>query len=511
MNNRNISIQLEEITMKISRSIKGAIIIFTGCLLLIGAEATAQNPNWSVYYAGFDNTMRVNISVSDECVPSADANDIVAAFDINGQIRGVEQTSITGNLAFLTIGSDGSGEDIYFKVYDASTNSTYNIYNTSVTFVSDNTVGTISEPFLLNFDSNPSGVLAGPDQEVFSATSTTLAAVGSGSWSIIEGAGGSFVDASDPTTVFNGLIDTKYILAWTLDNAAGCLGETDEVIIFFVLNEPEDGTRTCTDGLDNDGDGLTDCADPNCGQPVVSSVSTSEPTPINCSTTQSDGGFTINQNGADMFSKDMGATFQNTGVFTNLPAGSYDILMKNSMTGCNSITTVNLENTSDPISNITEMNVMGPDVLCMGLQDVNYSIDVPALGTLTWSYTGTDVAVSPSGNAGMADFGADATAGGIVATMSSACSSISDTLQIVFARPFLCSFSNCRPSVDIGTSLLESVMSPQVYRAGIDLSSNAELYLHNYEFTAGTELNFGPGFTVASGRNFIADIKSCSN
>ena len=511
MNNRNISIQLEEITMKTSRNIKGVILMLVGSLTFFGVDVNAQNPNWSVNYADFDNTMITIVSVSDECVPSADANDIVAAFDINGQIRGVVQTAVTGNLAFLTIGSNGSGEDIYFKVYDAGTNSAYNIHNTSVTFVSDNTIGTISEPFLLNFDSAPIGVLAGPDQEVFSSTTTTLAATGAGSWSIVEGAGGSFVDASNPTTVFNGMIDTKYILAWTLDNAAGCLGETDEVIIYFVLNEPETGSRTCSDGLDNDGDGLTDCTDPDCGQPDVTSVSTNEPTPIDCSSTQSDGSFTIIENGADMFSTDMGETFQDNGTFTDLMAGSYDVLMTNSTTGCQAIETVELANSSDPIGNISDMNVMGPDIICMGLQDVNYSIDIPVLATLTWSYTGEDVSVTQSGNVGMVDFGSVATAGGLVATMSSACSSVSDTLQVTFASQFLCSFSNCRPSVDINTSLVESVMAPQVYRAGIDLSSNANLYLHNYEFTAGTELNFNPGFSVANGRNFVADIKNCSN
>jgi hypothetical protein len=477
--------------------------------LIIVVQLNAQNPNWSVNYPDFQNTMRAIITVSDECVPSSDANDIVAAFDITGQIRGFAKTDVE-NKAFLTIGSNSSGEEIIFKVYDASTNKVYNIYNSSISFSEENPAGTIPVPLILNFDSSPAGVSAGPDQEIFSKTTTTLAATGTGTWSIIVGAGGSFVDASSPTTVFNGVIDSKYILAWTLDNASGCIGETDEVIIYFVLNEPEDGTRTCTDGLDNDGDGQTDCADPHCGQPVITSIARTDPTPIDCNSTVDDGSFVISNTGGDIFSLDMGVTRQGSNSFAGLMAGTYNVYMQNSTTGCNAVGEAKLENTLDPIGNINEMNVMGPEMLCMGLQDVNYSLDVPALGTLIWSYTGTDVSISSIGNTGMADFGSSSTAGGIVATMSSACSSISDTLQVVFANPFLCSFSNCPATADITTSLIESTNAPQVYRVGMELKSSAIIRNYNYEFTAGNSVTLESGFSIATGLNFVADIKKCS-
>jgi hypothetical protein len=490
---------------------KGSIIRLAQLMifLIVLVQLEAQNPNWSVNYPDFQNTMTAIVSMSDECVPSADANDLVSAFDITGQIRGVQVTNVA-NKAILTIGSNGSGELIYFKVYDASTNKVYNIYNTSITFVGDATEATIMEPMVLNFDSNPTSVAAGPDQEVFDMTTTTLGATGIGSWSVVEGAGGSFVNANSPTTVFNGRIDTKYILAWTLDNAAGCIGETDEVVIYFVLDEPENGTRTCTDGLDNDGDGLTDCTDPDCGQPVITSISTIDPTPIDCSTTKSDGSFVISNTGGDIFSLDMGVTTQGSNSFSGLMAGTYSVYMENSVTGCNDIGEAKLENTLDPIGNINAMNVMGPEMLCMGLQDVNYSLDVPIVSPLTWSYTGTDVSITLSGSLGMADFGASATAGGVVATMTSSCSSISDTLQVLFANPYLCGFSNCPDTTSITTAVLESIGAPQVYRAGIDLMSVAKLVDYNYEFTAGNSLSFGPGFSVYTGRNFVADIKNCT-
>lgn len=479
-------------------------------LLLVVIDTNAQDPNWTVNYADFQNTMTAIVAISDECVPSADANDIVAAFDITGQIRGVEPT-IVGNNAFLTIGSNGAGEMIYFKVYDASTNAVYNIYNTSISFLGDSNIGTVPEPFILNFDSNPTGASAGPDQEIFNMTTTTLAASGTGSWSIVEGEGGSFLDASSATTVFNGVIATKYILAWTLDNAAGCIGETDEVVIYFVIPADENITLTCTDGLDNDGDGLTDCDDPDCGKPDVTDVVVVQPTPIDCNSTQSDGSITIIQTGADSFSIDMGENYQLMNAFSGLTTGTYNVLLKSNAQGCILNIERELENLIDPIKDVLGIKLTGPTVLCKGSEAVKFEIDQPNLSVLNWTYTGSDVTIVKDGDAGLVSFGSNATEGDIVATMSSTCSVHSDTLGIVFANDFLCSFSNCPPSISISTGVIESAMSPQVYRAGIDLISNAQLSNKNFEFTAGNSLQFETGFSIDQGLSFIAGIQSCTN
>jgi len=66
---------------------------------------------------------------------------------------------------------------------------------------------------------------AGPDQTdllTCGLTSVTLAAntptFGTGAWSIISGTGGSFIDASDPATTFNGVNGNAYTLRWTVTN-----------------------------------------------------------------------------------------------------------------------------------------------------------------------------------------------------------------------------------------------------------------------------------------------------
>ena len=472
--------------------------------------ANAQQPNWQVNYADFQNTMTVVIAVSDECVPSADPMDIVAAFDITGQIRGVEPT-IINNKALLTVGSNGSGEQIYFKVYDASTDRVYNIYNTTVPFIGDETIGSIAEPMLLNFDSNPLGASAGPDQELFNTASTVLQATGVGSWSLVEGAGGSISMPADPQSTFTGVIGTSYTLAWTLDNAAGCIGETDEVIIHMVIPSDEDNPQACSDGLDNDGNGLTDCMDPGCGKPTVLSMTKTDPTPIDCSTTQADGLISLSQSGGDLLSIDMGATMQPSSTFENLIAGDYNVLIRNSTSGCEAIVNITLDNTLDPLTSVTSMEVKGPDIICKGQDAIMYEIDIPAVADLSWSYSGTDVTINEMGEAAFIDIGPDATSGQLVATMASACSSITASMDIAFANDFLCGFANCPANVNLTTGLLQSLNAPRIYRAQMDLTSNAEVPSYLYEFSAGTSLNFNPGFTITGGQPFIAEIKTCSS
>src|SRR5690606_38652077 len=81
---------------------------------------------------------------------------------------------------------------------------------------------------------SPTPSNAGPDQTVC-GTSATLAAVnptvGTGQWSVVSGAGGSFVDDTDPATTFNGTAGTTYVLRWTITSSCGT--SEDDVTITF--------------------------------------------------------------------------------------------------------------------------------------------------------------------------------------------------------------------------------------------------------------------------------------
>jgi uncharacterized protein (TIGR02145 family) len=63
-------------------------------------------------------------------------------------------------------------------------------------------------------------------------------AIGStGNWSVLEGAGGAFVDASNPLTEFSGT-KGKYVLQWQLKNTCGASNDTVE--IEFIENQYQD-------------------------------------------------------------------------------------------------------------------------------------------------------------------------------------------------------------------------------------------------------------------------------
>ncbi|MEY3443882.1 MAG: hypothetical protein RLZZ519_2163, partial [Bacteroidota bacterium] len=94
----------------------------------------------------------------------------------------------------------------------------------------------------ITFNQNPSLAAAGPDQTgagTCGTTSATLAAnaptVGTGTWTIVAGVGGTIVTPGSPTSVFNGVAGNTYTLRWTITNAP-CPASFDEVDVTFNQN-----------------------------------------------------------------------------------------------------------------------------------------------------------------------------------------------------------------------------------------------------------------------------------
>ena len=478
-------------------------LMMTLQLMLIG-----QAPDWSVNYSDFQNTMTAIITISDECTPSADPNDVVGAFDISGQIRGIAVTSVD-NRAFLTIGSNVSSERIFFKVYDAASDMIYNIHDTIQPFIGDGLIGSFSNPLELKYDSTPENVNGGPDQEIFDMTSTSLAATGTGSWTIIEGSGGVLGNSADPISSFDGVLGTQYILAWTLVNSGGCLDHTDEVQVAFVISEPELGLVNCSDGLDNDGDGLTDCADPDCGTPILNSIVTSDPTPLDCSTTMADGSFTISQTGGDLYSIDNGQTYHSSNQFNNLIAKSHDFVIQNSITGCTVSGSANLSNSFDPLTRHPGLRIVGPDKVCVNTSDANFALNVEGLGSVMWSEDLSNMTISDQAYDMHSDFSAGVETGIVTAEITGVCANKTVVHEVSVVDNFVCNFSNCVDIVSLSTSIVTQLDAPQVYRAKLELQSSADLPGHDFEFTAGNKLEFTEGFQVKEGHSFVASVEDC--
>src|SRR5690606_1765956 len=84
---------------------------------------------------------------------------------------------------------------------------------------------------------SPTVADAGGDQTVCSSVSTTatlmanVPAVGTGLWSIVSGAGGSFGDPASPGTLFTGTAGETYVLQWTI--TATCASSSDEMTLVF--------------------------------------------------------------------------------------------------------------------------------------------------------------------------------------------------------------------------------------------------------------------------------------
>ncbi len=112
----------------------------------------------------------------------------------------------------------------------------------------------------ITFDQTPTTANAGADKSIC-GTATNLegntAAVGTGTWSIISGAGGGFTDVNDENTNFTGTAGVTYQLRWTISNGS-CTSSQDDVNITFdqsptIANAGADksvcGTSTTLDGI----------------------------------------------------------------------------------------------------------------------------------------------------------------------------------------------------------------------------------------------------------------------
>lgn len=97
----------------------------------------------------------------------------------------------------------------------------------------------------------PDTAEAGSDQLNAGGTSVTLSAnnpvFGSGVWSVLSGAGGSFNNAGNPAAIFTGIPAVVYTLRWTISNACG--STHDDIQVSFS------STFTCGNNITDPRDG----------------------------------------------------------------------------------------------------------------------------------------------------------------------------------------------------------------------------------------------------------------
>jgi hypothetical protein len=198
--------------------------------------------------AGTSYTLRWTISNA-PCAASTD--DVIITLTANpttanaGPDQNVCATSVTlaGNTATIGTGSwsiiSGAGGSVTTPT--SPTSNFTGVAGTTYTLrwtISNAPCTASTDDVIIILTANPTTANAGPDQNVC-ATSATLAAntpsIGTGSWSIISGAGGSVTTPTSPTSNFTGVAGTSYTLRWTISNAP-CAASTDDVIITLAAN-----------------------------------------------------------------------------------------------------------------------------------------------------------------------------------------------------------------------------------------------------------------------------------
>ena len=104
--------------------------------------------------------------------------------------------------------------------------------------ISNGVCPSTSDNVTIQFTTPPTVATAGSDQTLCS-TSAILAGntptTGTGQWTVVSGAGGSFVLNTNPTTTFNGTAGVTYVLQWTISNGV-CTASSDQVTIKLDAN-----------------------------------------------------------------------------------------------------------------------------------------------------------------------------------------------------------------------------------------------------------------------------------
>ncbi|WP_166461142.1 T9SS type A sorting domain-containing protein [Flavicella sediminum] len=123
--------------------------------ILFGIASLHLNaqPNWSVNTASYNLDGSIVVSLKIDEVLSNDTSDIVAAFDAQGNCRGksnilFDEISNT-YISYLTVLGSTYGDELIFKIYDASEDKVYLTSNNPIVFVSNLSIGDLFDPLQL--------------------------------------------------------------------------------------------------------------------------------------------------------------------------------------------------------------------------------------------------------------------------------------------------------------------------------------------------------------------------
>lgn len=122
-------------------------LLFVYCLCI---NVSAAVPTWTVEPSNFSNSMVMVGVLNIAGVESLDENDLVAAY-VGTEVRGVAslqyEAATDRYIAYLIVYSNTSGDELTFKLYDASADVEIAAQNT-VNFVTNGATGNIGSPYV---------------------------------------------------------------------------------------------------------------------------------------------------------------------------------------------------------------------------------------------------------------------------------------------------------------------------------------------------------------------------
>lgn len=123
-------------------------------VLQVNLKVKGAVPNWTVNPASYQYQMNIFGQLKIDGIISSSADSKLAAF-CNGQVRGVANLQYVPAYdkyeVFLNVYSNSvSGDSIYFNIYDGATGATYVTVDSSLVFVDNDVVGTVSNPRTLS-------------------------------------------------------------------------------------------------------------------------------------------------------------------------------------------------------------------------------------------------------------------------------------------------------------------------------------------------------------------------
>ena len=216
---------------------------------ITSASYTTPNLNTSTYYRAVvtnnvcdgDTSNVLLIVVNDAPTPANAGTDMTSSVTC-----GLTTVTLSGNTPSIGTGTWTIINGLGGSITDANS-ATPNFSGTAgasytLRWTIANSTCTSSDDVLITFNQNPTAASAGADQTgsaTCGLTSITLAgnapSLGTGVWSVVSGSGGTFANASSPTSSFSGTAGTSYTLRWSISNSP-CVTSTDDVLISINQN-----------------------------------------------------------------------------------------------------------------------------------------------------------------------------------------------------------------------------------------------------------------------------------